>query len=241
MSDCWAVAAEPSTSWDGDQATSFHGMSLIQIMPIIEVEFRVTPPGQEEITDWKIKDQFSILVAFKEGEPNGTPKLHYHGYLQTTLTIKSIQRWLNDVAESDKYGVKGNAVFFTRKAHDHTRGYISKSRNCVLRHGTTQTTLDEWYQSSAEYNKEKVTDRKRKNRTREDELKPIWDSIKEELKTAISPTPDWIIERVLYKCYEGNIKFPSRMAMENFIIHALYPYRPEFTKSYFNRTFQYMS
>lgn len=210
-------------------------------MPNIAYEFRITPPSQEEITDWKIRPEFSICVAFKEGEPNGSPKLHYHGYLQATCCLRTIQRWLNDVAQSDKYGVKGNAVFFTRRAHEHTIGYISKQRNVALRHGTTQTMLDEWFVRSESYKRDKTAQRKREFRSRQDELTPIFTAVKESLKTAVSPDADMVITQVLYRCHEENVKFPSRMAMENFVIHALYPYRPELVKSYFHRTFQFIS
>lgn len=209
-------------------------------MPTIEYEFRITPPNQEQITDWKIKPEFSIVVAFEEGEPNGSPKLHYHGYLKADCSIRTIQRWLNDVGQSVKYNVKGNALFFTRRVHEHSFGYISKCRKCVLRHGTDQTILDEWYASSDQYKKDKATDKKRKSRSREDELAPVFAAVTESIKHVVSPDADKIIEEVLYRCREENISFPTKMRMEKFVIETLYPYRPDLVKSYFHRTFQFI-
>lgn len=206
-------------------------------MSTIEYEFRLTPPSQEEITDWKVKECFSVVVAYKEGEPNGSPKLHYHGYLKGTCTIKTIQRWLNDVAESDKYGVKGNAVFFTRRVHEHTFGYISKHNDVALRIGTDQTVLDEWFARSTEYVRNKAKVKKREQRTRESELAPIWKEVKEWIKTMHSPDPDAITRQTLYLCHEQGIKFPSRSQMESFIIHALYERNPNYAIRYLNRSF----
>lgn len=246
MRRCWAVSlGAVHFLGTATTTTGFQGKRLVRSMKVIEYEFRITPPDQQEISDWKLKESFSTVVAFKEGEPNGSPKLHYHGYLKATCNIKTIQRWLNDVGESDKHGINGNALFFTRRVHEHTFGYISKQRNCVLRFGTDQTTLDEWYASSTDYMKEvtraKETKKKRKDRDRAKELDAIYDAVKEELKNAYAPTPDVVIQSVLNRCHTAGIRFPSRMGMETFVIHALYPYRPEYAQSYFNRTFQFIS
>lgn len=207
---------------------------------VVEYEFRLTPPAQQAVDDWKLKETFQIVVIFTEGEPHGSPKLHYHGYIKATCGLKTIQRWLNEVAESDKHGVSGNAVFFTRRVHEHTFGYISKLRNCVLRHGTDQTTLDEWYASSEQYLKEKVTEKKRKERTRAEELAPIWERVKTDLKSVQSPDPSYVVNQVLYRCWEANVRFPTRMALESFVIHALYEKRPEITQIYFQKAFQFI-
>lgn len=216
-------------------------MPRVKIVPEREFEFRLTPPSQEEVVDWKIHEKMGVLVVFREGTSNGTPKLHYHGYLKAKLSLKSIQRWLNDVAESDKYGVKGNAVFFTRSVHEHTFGYISKYRQCVVRHGTDQTLIEEWYRSSDEYVREKDAAKKRRERTRNDELQPIWDGVRKYLATCDRHTQmdeHMVITQVLYRCHEANVRFPTRAQMEAFVVNALYPYLPENVVNYFHRTFE---
>lgn len=207
----------------------------------MQYEFRLTPPSQEPITDWKIKDSFSVLVVFEEGEPNGSPKLHYHGYLETNTTIKTIQRWLNDVGESDKYNVRGNALFSTRKAHEYSTGYISKCRKCVLRHGTEQTTLDEWYTKSDQYVKEKANVKKRSTRSRQDELQPIYDAVTKSIKQMISPDEHAIIREVLYRCKEQNVAFPTRMSLEKFVNWLMYDINPERVVNYFHKSYQFIS
>ena len=73
-------------------------------------------------------------------------------------------------------------MYFTKRPHEHTMGYIAKCGMCVCRHGTTQTTIDEWLVKSREYCKQKETDRKRRSRTREDELAQIIAEITDELE-----------------------------------------------------------
>lgn len=216
-------------------------MPRVKHVPEREFEFRLTPPSQQEVTDWKIHPSLSVLVVFREGESNGTPKLHYHGYLKAQVSIKTIQRWLNDVAESDKYGVKGNAVFFTRPVHEHTFGYISKRRVCVVRHGTDQTVLEEWYNASDAYVREKDAEKKRRDRTRADELQPIWASVRKSLETmhrTQSIDEHYVIKEVLYRCHEANVRFPTRAQMESFVVNVLYPHQPENVINYFHKTFE---
>lgn len=109
------------------------------------LEVRITPPDQKPITDWKHDDtDFKVLIACEEGVPNGTPKLHYHLYLETLRSLSWIRKWIINISHAT-HESNGNAVYFTRKPHEHTIPYIVKSNNVVVRIGVSQTRLEEYF------------------------------------------------------------------------------------------------
>lgn len=205
---------------------------------LLKRELRITPPNEERIEDWLLDDKVIKFVAFEEGGGDTGKKLHYHCYIETTMTSQALPKWIYRVANCIETGERGNAVFFTRAPHEHTFGYISKEHKCVISHGILQRTLDEWFTQSAEYVKQRATVRKREQRTRSDELQNIYDLVALELEqkviqSEIMPT----IYSVLEKCHSSGIRFPARTQMEQMVIKLLYRYNAQIAGLYYARSF----
>lgn len=199
----------------------------------VELEVRITPPDQKEIIDWKT-EELDIVVMFQEGEPNGSPKLHYHGYIKTKRSKSWIRNWIHNITNSNG----GNAVYFTRKPHDHTYGYIAKSGRCVCRVGVSQTFIDEWLIKSSDYRKQKETDRKRRSRTREDELAEIVKRVEIQLKeNRIRHNADEVIQAMLDECYHFDVRFPTRTQMDHIVLKLMYPYDQYLVRLFYKKSF----
>lgn len=199
-------------------------------------EIRITPPNQKPIEDWHITDVIQKLVCFEEGTDD--KKLHYHGIIHTTMTSQSLAKWIYEVAGCKDTGEKGNAVFFTRATHEGSQGYISKNKKLVVRHGELQTTIEEWFKESDDYNRQRETDRKRKSRTRDDELAKIIELAKSDLNdNHLLRNVECIVDTILKHCHHSNIRFPPRSQMEAMVIKLLYPYNPVMCQLYYSRSF----
>lgn len=208
---------------------------------ILQLEIRVTPYDQEPIViDESDLQMFEQLVLCEEGSPNGVPKLHYHGYVETRKSESWLRSFLKKISHApDNEKVNGNALYFTRKPHEHTTGYIVKSGNVICRHGIPQTTIDEWIATSSKYQKDKATDRKRKQRSRDDELAHVIADVESYLKDNETVRSEHdIIARILAVCHADNIRFPTRSQMEYFVNKLLYPYRPDTVRLYYAKSFQ---
>lgn len=205
---------------------------------LLELEIRITPPDQTPITDWKFEEgDFKVLLAAEEGTANGKPKLHYHLYIETLRSLSWIRKWIMNISHATGES-NGNAVYFTRKPHEHTIPYIVKSRNVVVRIGVTQTRLEEYYDQSAEYRKSKETERKRKQRGHNDELTDVFAEVEKDLKSgSIHPCVDSIVTRTLAICSSNAIQFPTRMCMEKNVLRLIYPYDNDAVRSYYARSF----
>lgn len=209
---------------------------------ILKLELRITPPDQQPITDWYEKDlQATILLVAGEGSPNGTPRLHYHIYLETPISKSSVRIWVLKVLQSHidpnvKYN--GNSLYFTRQPHDHTIPYIVKSRNVLIRTGITQSVLEDYFKSSDEYNKQKSNTRKKQQRTRLDEYEELYATIKEDLENrTISNDVDSVVSRCLAICYTKSYEFPTRVTMDKLVLKLLYPYNEYLVRSFYTKSY----
>lgn len=212
---------------------------------ILQLEIRVTPYDQERIIESDLQpylEHIDKLVLCEEGEPNGTPRLHYHGFIETKKSESWLRSVLRKIAhEPDNEQVNGNALYFTRKPHEHTFGYIIKSGRVVHRHGFTQTTIDEWIAKSNEYQKDKTNERKRKQRERELELYRVFTQVKSDLKdSSISRNVASIVDRYLAICVAENIKFPARSQMDMFVLQLIHPYDQYLVRSYYLKSFDHI-
>jgi len=208
---------------------------------ILKLEVRVTPYDQEPIViDDNDLQNIDKLVLCREGTPNGVPRLHYHGYIETKKSESWLRSFLKKIAHApDNEKVNGNSLYFTRKPHDHTFGYIIKSGNIDYRHGFTQATLDEWLAESSQYAKDKATERKRKQRTRNDELAEIVELIEKDLKdNSISRSVASIVDRFLAICFAENIRFPTRSQMDMYVLQLIHPYDQFMVRSFYMRSFE---
>lgn len=202
----------------------------------LELEIRITPPNQIPITKWE-EEQFTTLVVAMEGEPNGKPKLHYHLYVKTMRSKTWIRDWIYRITATNKNDkLNGNALYFTRKPHNNTHGYIVKSGNIVLRYGISQTTLDEWIQQSDEYVKKKDSTRKRKERERGAELLEIYKEVRE---STTHLNPSTVIDKTLQLCYQKEVRFPTRAQMEAHVLETLYKHNDYIVRSYYEKAFTF--
>lgn len=196
-------------------------------------ELRITPPDQQPILDWHVNDDdFKVLLACQEGGDD--KKLHYHLYCESTRSETWLKKWIYKVARCNN-GESGNSVYFSRKPHEHTIGYVVKSGNVVCRHGLTQTYIDEWIAKSDEYKRNKERDRKRAQRSRTSVLKDISESIAKGLhEGSVDRTPQGVSEELL-KYYSVESIYPVRTQHEMMVIKLIHPYASEFVRLYYEK------
>lgn len=207
---------------------------------VLKLEIRVTPYDQQPITiEESDLQMFEQLVLCEEGVSNGTPRLHYHGYIETKKSESWLRSFLRKIAHAPtNEQINGNSLYFTRKPHEHTFGYIVKSGNIRYRHNLSQTTLDEWLETSNQYQKDKSSERKRKQRTRDDELATVVKTVEEDLKNSEHMrNPQIIIDQILSRCAVQGIRFPTRTQMDGFVLKLIYPYDASIVRSFYSKSF----
>lgn len=190
-----------------------------------DIELRITPPDQQPITDWCITDKTSVVLACEEGEAGSDKKLHYHVFMTTTMSRPMLEKWVYTVARSNDE--KGNAVFFSRKTHENTIGYVVKDGNVMCRHGLTDVYITECFEKSKAYKREKETNRKRKQRSRDE----ITCEIKTNIKKALIDDREtrnlgYIVASLLGHFHDANLQLPMRSQVETIALSLLYPYKP---------------
>lgn len=208
---------------------------------VLKLEIRVTPYDQQPIAQIDESDLQHIdkLVLCEEGTPNGVPRLHYHGYVETKKSeswLRSFLRKLSHAPSNEQ--INGNSLYFTRQCHEHTYGYIIKSGNVTVRHNLSQETLDKWLEESNQYAKDKSSERKRKQRTRDDELAEVVQTVEEDLqRNEHYRTVDAVVMRLLAECSQRQIRFPTRSQMESMVLKLLYKYDELAVRLYYTRAF----
>lgn len=200
-------------------------------------ELRITPPDGVPITDWRVNtDDFVKLIAAEEGGGTTGKKLHYHLYVEITRSETWLKKWIYNIAHCQN-GESGNSVFFSRKPHDNTIGYVVKSGNIVCRHGVDQTYIDEWIKKSDEYVKNKSTERKREQRTKQSIYKCMMDEVEEDLKSGfIRGLADEVGGALTYRYYKYST-YPTRSQHEMMVIKLIHPYAEDYVRSYYNKSF----
>lgn len=181
-------------------------------------ELRITPPDGQRIVDWKITDKdFKLAIIAEEGGTDEV-RLHYHAYIETLRSESWIKTWIYSIAHCYN-GESGNAVFFSRKPHDHTIGYVVKHGHVVVRHGCPQTTIDEWIGKSDEYKRSKEAERKRIQRIAKSFTQQVFQEIVSE--TSAHPTPSEIIYLILTKYKDNKKMLPSRNVVDTLVVSLL--------------------
>jgi len=212
---------------------------------VLILEVRITPPDEQPITDWKQSTHFEQLIMFQEGGTDQPKKLHYHGYLKTIKSKSWILDWIYSITNAKQHGKDGNAVYFTKQPHDHTFGYIAKHGCCVIREGVPQTTIDEWLQQSDDYRKQKETTCKRSTRTRDDELKQVYEELEASLMNLkltseryLQTLPQDMVDKFLDLCHKYGYRFPTRSQLDYYVLKLIYPYNPYAVRSYYGKSFE---
>lgn len=209
---------------------------------VLKLEIRLTPPDQKPIDEWfvsDLKDDCKLIVC-AEGEPNGTPKLHYHSYVETTVSLSSVRKWIMKVLATHKEdGVEynGNSLYFTRKPHDNTIPYIIKSGNVLVRVGYTQSHIDEYFKQSSDYVKDKNKQRKRQQRNRVDEMVEVFAEVEKDLQNKSITGYEGIVSRALAICHSKGYDFPTRPVMERYVLKLMYAHDEYLVRSFYTKAF----
>ena len=198
-------------------------------------ELRITPPDGLPITEWKVtEDDFKVCVAAEEG--GDEKRLHYHLYIESFRSETWIKKWIYSIAHCYN-GESGNSVFFTRKPHENTIAYVVKYGNVVVRHGCSQTYIDEWITKSNEYRQNKESIRKRVQRSRQGIIKQICEEVASGLKGgSVEPSWDTIADELL-NYFKLHDIYPIRSQFELMVIKLIHPYKPEFVRSFYTNSF----
>lgn len=206
---------------------------------VLKLELRITPPDGELITDWKIDDNdFKQAIVALEGGTDDC-RLHYHLYIETLRSRSWITKWIYSIAHCYN-GEHGNSVFFSRKPHDNTIGYVVKHGNVVVRHGCTDTFIEEWLHKSDEYKRSKEANRQRLKRLKKSFTQDVRDKVVERIRDAPElRTPEQVLNLILAEYHEAKMTFPSRTQVENLIVTILYPYDTGLTRAFYLRSFEY--
>ena len=204
---------------------------------LLVLELRITPPDGNPIEDWKIADtDFKQVIAAREG---GTPecRLHYHLYVECLRSRTWLVKWIYSIAHCNN-GEQGNAVFFTRKPHDNTIGYVVKHGDVVVRHGCSDTFITEWLAKSAQYVRDREAGRKRKQRVEKAFTHEVRDKVVAELAERRDlRTPDGVLQLILNEYHEANKVFPSRTSVETLIVSVLHPYDATIAQTFYLKAF----
>lgn len=206
----------------------------------LSLELRITPPDGQPITDWKIDDDFLQLVAFVEGGGGTDKALHYHAYIEYKRSRTLLAKWIYSIAHCF-HGETGNSVFFTRKPHQHTFGYIAKNGSCAFRHNVPQTTIEQWFNESEEYLKSKESKRKKKQRTREEKVSKIKADVISGLKTrSIQSDVGSVVDRLLAEFHNAEISLPPRSSFETLVMSIMYHVDKNLVRSYYMKNFSFI-
>jgi len=203
-----------------------------------EWDIRLTPTDQVEIDfndAFEIED-FKALLVCKEGEPNGTPRLHYHIYAKTNRSDSYLDSILSKAGRATPTH-KGNAVFSKRKKHEGTLGYIVKGGYVVVRHGLNDTYMEELFKRSDDYKKNKETERKKVQRKEESFLCQIMKE--DEVKRLTEPLE--ITSFILKRYRESDKRFPTRSMIESAVMSIQYDINPRLAVEYYCPKTQFYS
>lgn len=196
-------------------------------------ELRITPPDQNPITDWLVNDEdFKVLLACQEGGDD--KKLHYHIYCESTRSESWVKKWIYKVARCNN-GESGNSVYFSRKPHEHTIGYVIKECNIVCRHGLDNMFIDEWINKSKSYKTDKERDRKRAQRSRTSILSDIVKQLESDLQADRRIRTIEYISKHLIQCYREYNCYPTKAQHEMMVIKLIHPYDDYFVRSFYEK------
>lgn len=184
-------------------------------------ELRITPPDGLPITDWKATFiDFKYFIAAQEGGEGTDKRLHYHLYIETFRSESWITKWIYSIAHCYN-GESGNSVFFSRKPHEHTHGYVVKHGNIAHTIGYTEAEIATFIEQSASYVRDKSAARKRTQRLAKSFTQQVYDEIVSEIDTETIATPPLIVSKILTKYKSNGKMLPSRNVVDTLIISVL--------------------
>jgi len=196
-------------------------------------ELRITPPDGLPITDWLVNtDDFVKLIAAEEGGEETGKKLHYHLYVETTRSESWLKKWVYKIGHCYG-GESGNAVFFSRKVHENTIGYVVKSANIVCRHGVDNMFIDEWIKKSDQYVKDKATARKKIQRSKQGVVSEMVEKVNNNLHDGKVVSSVAEISAALVNYYSSYDCYPNRNQHELLVLKLIHPYNSSYPEMYY--------
>jgi len=136
---------------------------------------------------------------------------------------------------------------FTRQAHEHTMGYITKHQKVVANVGYEQSEITQFFQQSDDYRRQHETERKRDYRTRKMELEEVMEIVYKDFDTGaqrISSNPEKpvafdIISHFLQVCESNEVRFPTRSQMETYVNQILFKLNYKYSVvEYYSRAYR---
>lgn len=188
-----------------------------------ELDIRLTPPDQNPCM-FMLEDEtdFEKLIVCQEGEPNGSPRLHYHIYAKTLRSDTWLKAWLYRLARSNDQ--KGNSVLSMRAAHEGSLGYVVKNEQFVVTKGLTPEELATVVEHSRTYRRNKETEKKTKTRNNLNTMNAIMEAVALELDP-LAPggvPPRLITEKLLSAYRQRQMLLPPRSQIERQVFTILY-------------------
>lgn len=201
-----------------------------------EFDIRITPSDQVPITLEEFKKVFEHTieaVICEEGEPNGEPKLHYHGYIKCNISETKMSKICSDLGRATK-DKKGNAIFSVRKAHAQTIGYIIKCNN-ISYSNQDQTRLEKYFEISKDYRAKKEADKKAASRSSKKSL----DDIMKEMVVTTTTSPTQLVGWILHEYAQLDKPFPPKSQIESAVMKKLYKDQKDYVVAYYSRNLEY--
>lgn len=200
-----------------------------------EFDLRITPSDQCPILQEEFKSHLKDaiqVIACEEGEPDGTPQLHYHLYVKAKISESTISMICSRLGRATS-AKKGNAVFSVRKAHANTIGYVVKGKK-VIYATDDQNVIEKYFEQSEDYRRQKESSRKSASRSTKETL----DSIVNGIEVDVHSTPSQVVTKILTEYSKLDKKFPPKSLIETVILKKLYPLQPWFVVDCYARNLQ---
>lgn len=186
-------------------------------------DVRITPTDQLPITDWTdFEREDAKILAFEEGGEGTEKRLHYHVYLETTMSESKVRSTCATLGRATS-DMKGNAVFSVRKAHEGTIGYVVKDGKRVYVFNYEDRHIEEFMEMSAQYRKDKEKTKKRDQRQKQSFLNEAIAHIRENMPEFTNRPKSETIFWEFHKYYltNGARPLPSRSILETAIVNLL--------------------
>ena len=200
-----------------------------------QYDVRITPSDSVPISQEEFKSHLKEaiqVIACEEGEPNGTPQLHYHVYVRAKISESTMRMICSRLGRATA-SINGNAVFSIRKAHANSIGYIVKGKKIVYTN-SDQKVIEEYFELSDSYRKEKEASRKSASRSTKETL----DSIVSGIQVDTHSTPSYVVFHILEEYQKLDKKFPPRTMIETAVLKKLYPLQKGFVADYYSKHLQ---
>ena len=201
---------------------------------LAEFDVRITPSDglpitREHILETDLKESIIAIVA----EEGGTPecRLHYHLYIKAKLSETTLAKICSKLGRATDVH-KGNAVFSIRAAHEHTIGYVVKNKQ-VIYHNQDQTVIDQYFEESDQYKRDKESAKKRSSRLAKKTLRDIVGEVEVDTHTGY----DRLVRKVLDLYHKYDLPFPSRSSLETAVMKRIYPFNPEYVSAWYVKNF----